>query len=41
MLDTRPNITFTILVISYYIFNLINTYYSAIKRIFRYLRVIV
>ena len=39
MLGTRPNIAFAILVISRYIFNLINTYYSAIKRIFRYLRI--
>ena len=40
MLDIRPNITFTILVVSRYIFNLINTYYSAIKSIFRYLNII-
>ena len=39
MLDIRPNIIFAILVVSYYISNLTNTYYSAIKRIFRYLRI--
>ena len=41
MLDIKPNIIFAILVISRYISNLTNTYYSAIKRIFRYLRIIV
>ena len=41
MLGTRPNIIFAVLVVSRYIFNLTNTYYSAIKRIFRYLRITV
>ncbi len=38
MLKTRSNITYSISMISRYVFNLIQTHWQAIKRIFRYLR---
>jgi hypothetical protein len=38
MLKTRSNIVYSISMISRYVFNLIQTHWQAIKRIFRYLR---
>jgi hypothetical protein len=38
MLKTRSNITYFISMISRYVFNLIQTHWQAVKRIFRYLR---
>ena len=41
MLDIKSDIVFIILMISHYAINFINVHYFMIKRIFRYLRVIV
>ena len=41
MLDIRSNIVFAILMIFRYTINFINVYHFIIKRIFKYLRVIV
>ena len=41
MLDIRPDIVFAVSMISRYTINLINVYHFMIKRIFRYLRIIV
>ena len=41
MLDIRSDIVFIVLMISRYAINFINIYHFMIKRIFRYLRVIV
>ena len=41
MLDIKSNIVFVILMISRYAINFIDIYHFMIKRIFRYLRVIV
>ena len=41
MLDIKPDIVFAILMIFRYIINFINAHYFMIKRIFRYLRVII
>jgi hypothetical protein len=38
MLNTRPDITYTVLVISRFSANPIETYINAVKRVFRYLK---
>ena len=41
MLDIKSDIVFVVLMIFYYIINFIDVYHFMIKRIFRYLRVII
>ena len=38
ILSTRVDIVFTIIKLAYYIFNLSNIYFIAIKRVFKYLK---